>query len=127
MVSPMRTITAPSACLARRPVSIERVWEPRDRSRLCITGLRFGWMRPDLLTDTEALDDLSVTVDVLALQVIEQPPALANELQQPAPRMVILAVGLEVLGQVVDAFAENRDLNFWGAGVFVVLLVVADD
>ena len=41
--------------------------------------------------------------------------------------MVILRVRLEVLSQVVDAFAENRDLNFWGAGVRIVGLVTADE
>ena len=50
-------------------------------------------MRPGLLADAEALDHLSVTVGVLALQIIEQPPALADELEQPAARVMILAVG----------------------------------
>jgi hypothetical protein len=31
--------------------------------------------------------------------------------------MMILDVGLEVLGQVVDALAKQRDLNLGGAGV----------
>src|SRR4051812_7202556 len=69
-------------------------------------------LRPGLLTDAEALDHLCVTVDVLALQVVEQAAALANELEQPAARVMILAVGLEMLGQVVDSFAQNRDLDF---------------
>ena len=82
IVSPMRTMTEPSACLARRPVSIDRVWEPRDRSRLCILSCAF-WMGPELLADAEALDHLSVTIGVLALQIVEQASALADELEQP--------------------------------------------
>ena len=39
---------------------------------------------------------------------------------------MILRVGLEVFGEVVDAFAENRDLHFRGSGVGVVGLVAAD-
>ena len=38
--------------------------------------------------------------------------------------MVIFRVGLEVLGQVVDSLAEERDLNFGGAGVCGVGLVL---
>src|SRR5687768_4455469 len=41
--------------------------------------------------------------------------------------MMILAVRLEMLGEVIDSFAENRDLDFWAAGVFVVRLVLADE
>ena len=36
MVSPERTMTAPSACLARRPVSIDRVCLPTVMLRVCI-------------------------------------------------------------------------------------------
>jgi hypothetical protein len=39
---------------------------------------------------------------------------------------MVLCVRLEVLGQVVDAFAENRDLYFRGSGVGVVRAVVAN-
>ena len=52
---------------------------------------------------------------------------LADQLQEPAAGMVVLGVGLEMFGQVVDALGEDRDLNFRGAGVCFVLLVVADE
>src|SRR3954468_22759954 len=80
-----------------------------------------------LLADAEAADQLGVPLGVFPLHVIEQPPALTDELEQPAPRMVVLCVGLEVLSQVADAFAEQCDLNFGGAGVALVSPVVADD
>ena len=80
-----------------------------------------------LLADAQALDQFGIPVGVLAFQVIEQAPALADELQQAAARMMILGVGLEVFGQVADALAEQGDLNFRGAGVAVVGLVSADD
>src|SRR5262245_63433069 len=41
--------------------------------------------------------------------------------------MVILCVGLEVLGEVVDAFAEDRHLHFRGSGVCIVRLVTANE
>jgi hypothetical protein len=40
---------------------------------------------------------------------------------------MILRVGLEVLCQIVDAFAEDRDLYFGGAGVCVVGFVTANE
>ncbi len=36
IVSPERTTTAPSACLASRPVSIEMVWLPTVMFRVCM-------------------------------------------------------------------------------------------
>ena len=73
------------------------------------------------------LDQLRVAIGVLALQVVEQPAPLADELQQPAPGVMVLDVRLEVLRQVVDALAEERDLDFRGAGVGVVRAVDTDD
>jgi hypothetical protein len=67
---------------------------------------------PVLLADPEAADQLRVAVRVLPLQVIEQAAALSDQLEQPAPRMVVLRVGLEVFRQIVDSLAEERDLNF---------------
>ena len=37
MVSPERTTTEPSACLASRPVSIEIVVPPTEISRVCMS------------------------------------------------------------------------------------------
>src|SRR5205809_1193900 len=39
---------------------------------------------------------------------------------------MVLRVGLEMFGQVVDAFAEDCDLDFRGSGVAVVGLVAAN-
>src|SRR6266851_2360613 len=41
--------------------------------------------------------------------------------------MVILGVGLEVFGQVVDALAEDGHLDFRGAGVSIMGLVTANE
>src|SRR3954463_1301719 len=82
---------------------------------------------PRLLSDVEALDEVRVPLRVLALEVIEQSPAFTDQHQQSAARVVIFCVGLEVLGQVVDAFAENRDLNLGGAGIAVVRAVAANE
>src|SRR2546429_671469 len=49
--------------------------------------------------------------------VVEKRAARRHELQKAATRMVILHVGLEMPGEVVDAFRQDRDLNLGGAGV----------
>jgi hypothetical protein len=41
--------------------------------------------------------------------------------------MMILCVDLEMLGEVIDALTEKRDLDFGRPGVAVVCLVCSDD
>ena len=69
----------------------------------------------------------AVAVDVGALQVLEQPAALAHQHQQPAARVVVLAVLAQVLGELVDARREQGDLDLGGPGVVLVAAVLADD
>jgi hypothetical protein len=53
----------------------------------------------------------SVTLDVLITQVAKQPPPFADHHQKASPTVVILLVGPQVLGEVVDALGEQRNLN----------------
>ena len=50
---------------------------------------------------------------ILALEVVEQTSALRDHLEQAAPRVVIFLVCLEMLGQLLDPLAEQRDLHLW--------------
>src|SRR5262249_30911272 len=77
-------------------------------------------------TQTQALDQRVVALAVPGLEIIEQPAALADQLQQAAARMVILRVTLEMLGEVGDALAQDGDLDFRRAGVGVALGVRLD-
>src|SRR5262245_21766818 len=52
---------------------------------------------------------------------------LADELQEPAPRMMVLRMRLEVFGEIADALAEKRNLHFGGSGVALMGSVAADD
>src|SRR5262245_637877 len=79
-----------------------------------------------LLADVQPLDQVRVALGVFGFEVVEQPAAPADEHQQPATRVVILGVRLEMFRQVIDALAENRDLYFGGSGVCVVGLVTAN-
>src|SRR6476620_5981002 len=153
MVSPERTTTAPSACLARRPVSIDSVCRPIVMLRVCMCASFAEEGRPErqpgdirnetvransgagrpallmsvLLADAQTPDQLGIAVGILALQVVEEAATLADEFQEPAAGVMILRVRLEVLCQIVDALAQESDLNFRGTRVLDVGLVGTDD
>src|SRR5258706_6026470 len=83
--------------------------------------------RASLLAQAEALDQRAVGLDVLALEVVEQAAALAHHGEQPAARMEILDVRLEMLGEHVDPLGEERDLNFGRTRVALGALVMGND
>jgi len=52
-----------------------------------------------------------VTAQIGILQVFQKAAALADHDQQPATRAVIFLIGLQVLGQMIDALRQQRDLH----------------
>src|SRR6476646_3977882 len=68
-------------------------------------------------TNVMLFEQRLVTRLVLLLDIVEKRAARRHELQKAATRMVILHVGLEMPGEVVDAFREDRDLDLGRAGV----------
>src|SRR5665648_27521 len=68
-------------------------------------------------TQTEPFDQGAVAVDVDLLQVAEKATPLADQEEQTTTRVVVVLVLLEVLGEVLDALREHRDLDLRGAGV----------
>src|SRR5688572_7836581 len=77
----------------------------------------FGITPESSTADVEPLDEGLVAPFVGLLQIVEQRTALRNHLEKPAARMVVLAVRLEVFGQVVDALGEDRNLHFGRSGI----------
>src|SRR5918995_1976996 len=67
--------------------------------------------------DAELLDQRAVARLVLLLHVVEKRAALGNHLQEATPGMVVLGVGLEVVGEVVDALGQDGDLDLRRAGI----------
>ena len=67
-----------------------------------------------LLADAEALDQFRVAVRVLALQIIQEAAALADQLQQAAARVVVLGVRLEMFGQIADPSGGRHPVSPWG-------------
>src|SRR5512134_2601443 len=80
-----------------------------------VAGL--GVRRRPLLAQAELLDERAVLLVVAALEVVQQAAALAHHPEQPAARMEILDVRLEMIGEHVDALREERDLDFGRTGV----------
>src|SRR5215204_7338922 len=75
---------------------------------------------PDLPTQTELGDDRPVALDVLLLQVLEQPAPLANHLEQAPPRMVVVLVLAQVVRKVSYTPREHSDLHLRRPGVAFV-------
>ena len=70
-----------------------------------------------LLADAETGNDGLVALGIVFLEVVEQATPLADQHEKPAARAVVFLVRLEVLRQLADPFAEQRDLYFRAAGV----------
>src|SRR5439155_24737025 len=72
------------------------------RPELAQTSTSRGADAVGLATQAELPDEGAVPLDVFPLQVVEETPPPPDETQQPAPRIVILRVPPEVLGEVAD-------------------------
>ena len=81
----------------------------------------------DLLSQTQALDEGTVTCDILALQVCEKIASVTDHAQKTSVAVVVLLVSLQMLGKSVDAIGKNRNLNLRRTGVALVGLVLFDD
>ena len=61
------------------------------------------------------------------MQVLQEPPPAADQLQQPAPGVVVLRVRAQVLGELVDTPCQESDLHLGRAGVSLIATMLADD
>src|SRR6266516_2916180 len=64
-----------------------------------------------LMAETQLVDELPIPLQVVALQVLEQAPALRHHAQQAALPVKVLGVHPEVVGEAVDPLGEQRDLD----------------
>ena len=81
----------------------------------------------DVVANAEALDEATVLLDVLLLDVGQEATTLTNEHQQATTGVVVVLVELDVLGQALDALGQKRDLHLRGTGVVLVLAVLLDE
>src|SRR5438105_3847739 len=80
-----------------------------------------------LAPEPQLLDEGPVALQVVSLEIVQKPAAAADELEQPATRVVILRMRPQMLGELVDARREERDLNLRRARVRQVAAVLLDD
>src|SRR4051812_21551301 len=120
MVSPKRTVTAPPASRASLPVSMVSVrppsWVSKTSDTGCGSSYRGGGDEPvagrsvaaldlarahpgharGLAAESEPSDDGAVAGGVLLHEIREKAPALADELEEAAARMVVLGKAPEM-------------------------------
>src|SRR5579884_2891768 len=65
----------------------------------------------------EAPDQRLVAARIRALEVIEQAPPLPHHNEQAAPRVKVLLVRAEMVGEVADALGQNCDLHLGRARI----------
>lgn len=99
-----------SACLGSIAVTFGTLGKLFDRRGL-YRSLRFEVSRYTavivlLLTKAQTSHYLVVSLDVCALQIIQQTATLRDHFEQAAPRVVIFLVDFEVFGKLVDSLAE---------------------
>jgi hypothetical protein len=90
-----------SACFGSIAVTFGTLGKPFDRRGLWKFEIRSFSLRSffdQLPAKAETSHYLVVAFNVCALQIIQQTPALRDHLEQAAPRVVVLFVGLEVFG-----------------------------
>jgi len=80
-----------------------------------------------LTPQPKRLHNSPISLRAFAAQVIKQPPPLAHQFQQATARVMILFMHLEVLGQVLDARRQERNLHLWRTGIILVLFEAVDN
>ena len=80
-----------------------------------------------LLADAEGFDDLDVFVAILGGEIGQEAMALADEAKKGAAGVGVLAVLLEMLGQILDPLGQDGDLDGAGAGVGGALPELLDE
>jgi hypothetical protein len=86
--------------------------EAGERLLACLSGFLF--------TQTEFLNDRTIAVDVFLHQVVEKVAAMTDHFEQATTGVVVFLMLFQVLGQVVDAASQNRDLDFGRTRVTLV-------
>ncbi len=80
-----------------------------------------------LLADAELGDDALVTLGIVFLQIVQQTTPLADQHEKAAARAVVFLVRLEVLRQLPNTFAQQRDLYFRTSGIRCVRTVLVNE
>src|SRR5512140_1986759 len=80
-----------------------------------------------LVAQAQAFRNAQVALVIGLAQVSKHSAALSNELEQtPAARLIVL-VGPQVLGKLLDAAGHDGDLNLGRASIVLMTVVIGDE
>jgi hypothetical protein len=79
-----------------------------------------------LLAQTKAFDNLAIPIRVTTVEVIQKSAPLVDHHDQPASRSMVLQVQLQMRRQIVDAVAQQCNLDFRRAGILHILSILLD-
>ncbi|CAK0770659.1 hypothetical protein CCP3SC15_410009 [Gammaproteobacteria bacterium] len=80
-----------------------------------------------LLAQAQTGDKTVIAVVTRTPQIVQQLAALADQTQQPPAGVMVMDVGLEVAGQVLNASRQQRHLDLWGTRVGAGTAVLLKD
>ena len=81
----------------------------------------------ELSPDAELADKTFVSIEVSRVEIVEQAPALTDEPEEAAARMMIFRVRFKMLGQLFYARRKERNLDFRRTAIVSGSRVVGDD
>src|SRR5262245_32262742 len=88
---------------------------------------RAGGGNQQSLADPEPFRESPISLRVFLAEIFEEPAALADQHEKPAPRVMVLLVSLEVIRQPVDPLGEERDLDLGRPGISIVRSELLDE
>ena len=68
-----------------------------------------------------------VTLGIVNLEVVQQAATLADQHEKTAARAMVLLVRFEVIRQLANPFAKQRDLDFGAARIGGMRAVLVDE
>ena len=80
-----------------------------------------------LLAKPKPRNRCAVSLYVLAGQVGQQAAPLAHELEKPSARVKVVFVRAEMIGQTVDSFGEQGNLNLRRASIIFMRAKLGND
>ncbi len=72
-----------------------------------------------LAAKAEFSDDGAIALDVDVGEVVEEPTTLTHQHEKTTAAVVVLLVGLQMFGQVIDSISEQSDLDLRRPGVIL--------
>lgn len=78
------------------------------------------------MAESELLDDPAVPIEIRTAEVVEQPAPTADHLEQTPSTMVVSGMRAEMVGQLLDARRQERDLHRGGPLVVLVARELPD-